>query len=196
MRSLNKLYGGSGAKTTSLNPSGTPPGCGDNWKCHLPCHKCRNPSAPCSAYVLVLAIHPPCRTSHCPWASKRMVQLSPKLAAGHSGEKNLTFCGYRQHPLFLGNLRLNFQALWSAVFPSWPKYYSTCKDNRAIVTESTITIELLMIHEYTRTKYTFHSFCQEQDFLYLFYLGTLALWLPTVKHPNVEKNSSISFCRR
>lgn len=29
MRNLNKLYGGSGAKTTSLNPSGTPPGCGD-----------------------------------------------------------------------------------------------------------------------------------------------------------------------
>lgn len=30
----------------------------------------------------------------------------------------------------------------------------------------------------------------------LFYLGILALRLPTVKHPNVEKNSSISFCRR
>lgn len=29
MRNLNKLYGGGGAKATSLNPSGKCPGCGD-----------------------------------------------------------------------------------------------------------------------------------------------------------------------
>jgi len=49
-------------------------------------------------------------------------------------------------------------------------------------------------------KCAFSLFFPEIEFLMLyitlFYLGTLALWLPTVKHPNVEKNSSISFCRR
>lgn len=110
------------------------------------------------------------------------------------------FMGKKGAHSFWAIWHLNFQALCLSVIPRWLKYYSTCKDNKASVTESTITVELLMMHEYTRTKCAFSLVWPEIEFsvLYisLFYLVTLALRLPTVKHPNVEKNSSISFCRR
>lgn len=180
MRNLNKLYGGSGMKTTSLNPSGKPPSCGDSLE--LPPSQAQVQESRSSRLSLSIGsghwFHPPCRTFHHPWASKRMVQLSPKMAAQHSGEEYLMFCGYRGAPLFLGNLTLNFQALCSAVFPSWPKYYSTCKDNRASVTESTITIELLMIHEYARTKYAFSLIWSGTGFSILVLLGDFSTLTP------------------
>lgn len=178
MRNLNKLYGGSGVKTTSLNPSGKSPGCGDRLELPPSLPQVQESLSSRLSLSIGSGIHPPCRIFECPWASKRMVQLSPKMAAGHFGEEYLVFCGYREHPLFLGNLTLNFQALWPAVFPSWPKYYSTYKDNRIIVTESTITIELLMIHEYTRTKYAFSLVVSGTGFSILVLLGDFSTLTP------------------
>lgn len=177
MRNMNTLYGGSGVKTTSLNPSGKPPSCGD--KLELPPSRAQVQESLSTRLSFIGSGHPPTlQDLPLSLCQQRMVQLSPKTAAGHSEEDYIMFCRYRGNPLFLGNLTLNFQALWSAVFPSWSKYYSTCKDNRASVTENTITIALLMIHEYTRTKYAFSLILSGTGFSILVLLGNFSTLTP------------------
>lgn len=178
MRNLNKLYGGSEAKATSLNPSGKRPGCGD--RLELPPSQAQV-EIPQLQAQLVCWLWPSTHSAGpstvlkpakgwCSWVQRWQQDTLEKSV--------LLFCGYRGDPLFLGNLTINFQALWSAVFPSWPKYYSTCKDNRASVTESTITIELLMIHEYTRTKYAFSLILSGTGFSILVLLGDFSTLTP------------------
>lgn len=175
MRNLNKLYGGSGAKTTSLNPSVKPRSCGD--RLELPPSQAQVQEFLSSRCSFTGSGHPPTLqnlplslnqqkdgaveskdSSRTLWRRLSCVLWIPR-GPTLSWQSDTKFSSFMVH-----SLSQLIQIL-----------YSTCKDNRASVTESTITIALLMIHEYTRTKYTFSLICQEQDFLYLFYLGTLAL---------------------
>lgn len=66
---------------------------------------------------------------------------------------------------FLATWHLNFEALRLAVSVSWAKYCSTGEGNRASVTESAITVELLMTHEYNHNKMcTFMGFARNRIF--------------------------------